>query len=88
LLIAGSSLCPAQDVTFRSDAQLMQYVNGLKLADFELLVDSRPRPITTFEGSRKELPVEIVLLFDTSGSVTGNGLLDQKLFRDNLLAGC
>ena len=95
--IAGMCLCPAQDVTFRSDAQLVltsfhvtakkQYVNGLTRADFELVVDGHPLPITTFEGSEKELPVEIVLLFDTSGSVTGNGLLDEKLFRDNLLAG-
>jgi len=33
------------------------------------------------------MPVEIVLLFDTSGSVTGNGLLDERLFRESLLAG-
>lgn len=100
--IASACLCTAQDptaagVTFRSDAQLVltsfhvtarkQYISGLTRTDFELLVDGQPRPITTFEGSKKELPVEIVLLFDTSGSVTGNGLLDEKLFRDNLLAG-
>ena len=100
--IAGSCLCHAQDtaaggVTFRSDAQLVltgfhvtakkQDVKGLTAADFELLVDGHPRPITLFEGTQSGLPIEIVLLFDTSGSVTGNGLLDEKLFRDNLLAG-
>ena len=83
-------------VTFRSDAQLAltgfhvvskkQYVTGLSASDFELLVDGRPRPITAFEGNQSSVPVEIILLFDTSGSVTGMGLLDEKLFRDNLLA--
>ena len=82
--------------TFRSDAQLVltgfhvtakkQYVSGLTVGVFELLVDGRPRPITTFEGNQRGIPVEIVLLFDTSGSVTGRGLLDDKLFRDDLLA--
>ena len=31
-------------------------------------------------------PVEIVVVFDSSGSVHGAGLLDERLFRDNLLA--
>jgi hypothetical protein len=53
-----------------------------------LLVDGLPRAITTFEqGGGVNTPVEIVLVFDSSGSVRGAGLLDERLFRDNLLAG-
>lgn len=98
LVVLGTIVSFAQDgaTTFRSDAALVltgfhvgakkQYVTGLTAADFELLVDGRPRPITTFEGNQSNAAIEIVLLFDTSGSVTGMGLLDEKLFRDNLLA--
>lgn len=96
--IAAVSVSFEQDgvATFRSDAALVltgfhvtankRYVAGLTVADFGLLVDGRPRPITTFEGNQRGVPVEIALLFDTSGSVTGRGLLDDKLFRDDLLA--
>ena len=85
---------------FRADSRLAvvglhvianrQYVTGLKASDFELLEDGQPRRIVVFEGGQggpRSLPVEIVLLFDNSGSVTGAGLLDAKLFRDDLLAG-
>ena len=51
-------------------------------------MDGLPRAITTFEqGGGVNTPVEIVLVFDSSGSVRGAGLLDERLFRDNLLAG-
>jgi len=100
LLSSGPLFAQARatgDITFRSDAQLVltgfhvtakrQFISGLTVADFELLVDGHPRPITVFEGNQSGMPVEIVLLFDTSGSVTGNGLLDERLFRESLLAG-
>ena len=84
--------------TFRSDTQLAltgfhvvvakRNLIGLTASDFQLLVDGRPRAITTFEhGGGVSTPVEIVLLFDSSGSVHGAGLLDERLFRDNLLSG-
>ena len=57
-------------------------------SDFQLWVDGQPRAITTFEqGGGVNTPVEIVLVFDSSGSVRGAGLLDERLFLENLLAG-
>lgn len=98
LAVFGTIVSFAQEgvATFSSDAALVltgfhviakkQHVTGLTAADFEMLVDGQPRPITVFEGNQNNVPIEIVLLFDTSGSVTGMGLLDEKLFRENLLA--
>ncbi len=99
-LLGLALLCvlSAQEPVFQSDSRLVvtpfhvtaahQYVTGLHASDFELLVDGKPRPITVFEsGGQRSAPVEILLLFDTSGSVTGNDLLDEKLFRENLLVG-
>ncbi len=96
-----SLVCAQEDPpSFRSDSQLVltgfhvtaarQYVTGLhapaRLRTARLMA-SRGE-ITVFEsGGQRSTPVEIVLLFDTSGSVTGNDLLDEKLFRENLLAG-
>jgi len=84
--------------SFRAETQLAltgfhvvkgtQYVTGLSASDFQLLVDGRPHAMASFEeGGRLNAPLEIVLVFDTSGSVREPGLLDEKLFRDNLLAG-
>jgi hypothetical protein len=84
--------------TFRSDTRLVltgfhvavakRSVTGLAASDFQLLVDGVPHAITTFEqGGGVNTRVEIVLLFDSSGSVHGAGLLDEKAFRENLLAG-
>jgi len=96
-LAVGAFAFAQEDVpTFRSGAQLAltgfhvvakkQYITGLTAADFQLLVDGKPHPITVFESNRSDLPIDLVLLFDVSGSVTGRGLLDDKLFRENLLA--
>lgn len=93
-----SGQVPGEPPTFRSDAQLVltgfhvvaakRNVTGLTASDFQLLVDGSPHAITTFEqGGSVNTPVEIVLVFDSSGSVHGAGLLDEGLFRDNLLAG-
>jgi VWFA-related protein len=94
----GQDTPPAGIPIFRSDSQLVltgfhvvtgkRNVTGLSASDFQLWVDGRPHEITTFEnGGSVNTPVEIVLVFDSSGSVRGSGLLDERLFRDNLLAG-
>lgn len=53
---------PASVVDARGTA-----VTGLKLEDFELLVDGQPRPIS--EITRAESSVRLVMLFDNSGSL-------------------
>ena len=93
----GQDTPPGGIPTFRSDTQLAltgfhvvvakRNVTGLAASDFQLWVDGQPRAITTFEQGGVSTPVEIVLVFDASGSVRGAGLLDERLFRDNLLAG-
>ncbi|HYJ85515.1 MAG TPA: VWA domain-containing protein [Pyrinomonadaceae bacterium] len=42
-------------------------ISGLKLEDFELLVDGQVRTITDI--TRSELPVRLAMLFDNSGSI-------------------
>jgi len=94
----GQDSPPGGLPTFRSETQLVltgfhvvaakRNIAGLTASDFQLLVDGQPHAITTFEQSGSiNTPVEIVLVFDSSGSVHGAGLLDERLFRDNLLAG-
>ena len=91
---------PAIDVAvFRSDVQLAvvqfnvtfydRYVSGLTAADFELVEDGRKIPIGVFENASLEnqRPVEVIVLLDSSGSVTNNKLLNEELFRTNLLEG-
>jgi hypothetical protein len=88
---------PEELPSFRSETQLAltgfhvvlgkRDVTGLTASDFQLSVDGRPRAIATFEqGGQLNAPIEIVLVFDTSGSVSNARLLDEQLFRDNLLA--
>lgn len=85
---------------FRSNVQLAvvqfhvksydRYVPGLTASDFELVEDGRSVPIRVFENGSLEnesLPVEVILLLDSSGSVTGKRLLNEELFRTNLLEG-
>ena len=103
LLLCPSSFAqddPAGEIAvFRSDVQLAvvqfnvmfynSYVSGLTAADFELVEDGRKIPIGIFENASLEnqRPVEIIILLDSSGSVTGNKLLNEELFRTNLLEG-
>ena len=93
----GQDSPPGGLPTFRSETQLVltgfhvvaakRNIVGLTASDFQLLVDGQPHAITTFEQSGSgNTPVETVLVFDSSGSVHGAGLLDERLFRDNLLA--
>jgi len=83
---------------FRSDVQLAvvqfhvtsynRYVPGLTASDFKLVEDGRSVPISVFENGSLEnqnLPVEVILLLDSSGSVTSKKLLNEELFRTNLL---
>src|ERR1035438_10005787 len=55
------------------------YVDDLKPQDLVLLEDGTPRNITFFEGgrSKRTMAVDIALLFDISGSVVDEGLLDM-----------
>jgi hypothetical protein len=76
---------------FRSGVQLAvvqfhvtsynRYVPGLTAADFLLVEDGRHVPISVFENGSLEgeaLPVEVILLLDSSGSVS-NKLLNEEL---------
>ncbi|MDZ4801575.1 MAG: hypothetical protein SGI92_25740 [Bryobacteraceae bacterium] len=87
----GIAQAPDEIPVFRSQTSLAlvhfhvvrkkQYVTNLKPEDIDLLEDGKPQKIGLFEGglrSRRSLPVEMVLLFDTSGSVVQPGLLDLK----------
>jgi len=51
-------------------------VTGLRLEDFELLVDGRPRPLA--ELSRAETPANIVLLFDNSYSLNATRAFQKE----------
>lgn len=67
-----------------------KYVLNLKPEDFELLEDGKPREFTVFEhgpATDRTVPVNLVLLFDISGSVTGARLLNGLVFKENLLDG-
>lgn len=67
-----------------------RYVDDLKREDVILLEDGKPREITLFEGGRsgeRTVPVEVILLFDTSASVRLPDLLNPLLFKSTLLDG-
>ena len=51
-------------------------VTDLKVEDFELRVDGQPRPIS--EVSRAETPVQLVLLFDNSSSLSAAREFEKK----------
>lgn len=66
------------------------YVDHLKAGDFELLEDGKPRTITVFENAAsldRTVPVELILLFDRSGSVLDAGLLQPLAFQDRVIGG-
>ena len=65
-----------------------RYITDLKPEDVVLLEDGAPRKFTVFENALAAagtLPVEMTLLFDTSGSVVDEGLLDPLAFKETLL---
>jgi VWFA-related protein len=66
------------------------YVDNLKREDVILLEDGAPRELAIFEGgltARRTVPVELMLLFDVSGSVMQEGLLDPLSYKTTLLDG-
>jgi len=67
-----------------------RYVEGLKREDVVLLDNGAPRPFTVFESAvsgRRTVPVELSVVFDTSGSVMNEGLLDPVVFKAGILDG-
>jgi VWFA-related protein len=92
------ALCAQQAPVFRTDAVLalvrfhvvrkQAYVDDLKPQDVILLEDGSPRQVAVFEGGRwapRTIPIEMTLLFDSSGSVTQAGLLDPLVYKTSLL---
>jgi len=78
-LIAVASITFAQDTTFKVDVKLVNIfvnvtdangaiVGGLKKEDFKVFEDGRPQDLAVFER-QSELPLNLVLAIDTSGSV-------------------
>ena len=91
-------LCAQQAPVFRTETSLAlvrfhvvrkhSYVDDLKPEDVILLEDGSPRKVTVFEGGRsapRTIPIEMILLFDTSGSVTSAGLLNPLAYQATLL---
>lgn len=79
LLALAPLLAPAQEITLHMDVRLVSvFVNvtdqsgavaaGLTREDFALAEDGRPQPIAVFER-QSELPLNLTLAIDTSGSV-------------------
>jgi Ca-activated chloride channel family protein len=77
----------AQQPTFKSDTAVVsifatvtdrdnRLVPDLTRDDFEVLDDDKPQPLVIFENETR--PITVVLMLDTSGSMTGN----LKLLRD------
>ncbi len=68
-----------------------KYVDTLTAQDIVLLEDGQPRKVTFFEGGRgsrqRATPIEVTLLFDISGSVTEEGLLDFLAYKSALMLG-
>jgi Ca-activated chloride channel homolog len=73
-------LAQVQEPTFRSGTKVVslyttvteagRLVPGLTRDDFEILDNGRPQPLTVF--SNEVLPISVVVMLDTSGSMTGN----------------
>ena len=79
LFAASAATLPAQDVTLRVDVKLVNIfvnvadrngaiVGGLSREDFAVTEDGRPQSIAVFER-QSELPLNLTLAIDTSGSV-------------------
>src|ERR1035438_9483284 len=99
MAIFAACLLPAQQTpVFRASSSLAlvrfhvvqknRYNTGLKPEDVIVLEDGAPRSFTVFENAMagtRIVPVEMTLLFDTSGSVVDEGLLDPLAFKETLL---
>ncbi|OFW26074.1 MAG: hypothetical protein A3H97_13990 [Acidobacteria bacterium RIFCSPLOWO2_02_FULL_65_29] len=78
---AGSALTLAQQPTFRAGTELVslfvtvtdaqrRLIPDLLREDFEILDNDKPQPIVFFENQVQ--PISVVVMLDTSGSMTGN----------------
>lgn len=81
----------AQDTTFRMDVKLVSLfvnvtdktgsiVGGLAQDDFQIFEDGRPQKISIFER-QSELPLNLTLAIDTSGSTFKDRALEQDASR-------
>lgn len=79
--VAGSVLTLAQQPTFRAGTELVslfvtvtdaqrRLIPDLLEQDFEILDNDKPQPIVFFENQAQ--PISVVVMLDTSGSMTGN----------------
>src|SRR5437762_359967 len=64
---AGTQIVPVFTTVVGPDGRL---VTDLTKDDFEVYDDGRPQPITVFANEIQ--PISIVVMLDTSGSMTGN----------------
>lgn len=98
--VFASLLLGQQPPVFHADTSLAlvrfqvvhdnSYVLNLKPEDVQLLEDGKPRKFTVFENGRAEGRtniVDLVLLFDISGSVLNAGLLNPLVFKSSVLDG-
>jgi VWFA-related protein len=100
LIVLPLLLLAQQPPVFHSDTSLAlvrfqvvhdnTYVLNLNPEDVQLLEDGKPRKFTVFENGRAEGRnnlVDLVLLFDISGSVLNAGLLNPLVFKNSVLDG-
>lgn len=91
LLGIAAVICVAQDVTYRMDVKLVNLfvnvtdqtgaiVGGLAKEDFKVAEDGRPQEIAVFER-QSELPLNLTLAIDTSGSTFKDRALEQDAAR-------
>ena len=90
-LLLAPILLPAQDPTLRMDVKLVNLfvnvtdqtgaiVGGLKKEDFKVAEDGRPQEISIFERE-SELPLNLTLAIDTSGSTFKDRAIEQDASR-------
>src|ERR1035441_8655473 len=97
-LLSGLPIIGQEEPVFRAETTLAtvsfhvvrdkHYVDDLKPQDLVLLEDGTPRNITFFEGGRSKqrtTAVDVALLFDISGSVIDEGLLDMTTWKSAFL---
>ena len=81
LFAAATLTVAAQQPTFKAGTQLVpvfvtvtdaekRLVPGLAKEDFEILDNSKPTPIVLFDADVQ--PISVVVMLDTSGSMTGS----------------
>ena len=64
-------------------------VGDLRPDEIEIREEGAPVRVAVFEGGRyhaRTIPLELMLLFDTSGSIRNSGLLNPRVFDKDLLA--